>query len=235
MEIAGGASSAAAGHDLMQVYSIGLSAHFTVELKDACSVSSCCDYAGERASMSELGCSPRLLVIIDAALLDGMGFDALIALRRRSPSTRIATVGDPLPPRTLAYAFRLGLKATLSGQESLSEIVRCLQVLGRDGVWIPRDQVVAAMTEVMPVENPRTEQTWIRLPTLTEREGDVLAELLEGKPNKAIATDLGISEQTVKLHLNRVYGKLGVGRRGELMKALADMRGRLPVRRMRMV
>jgi DNA-binding NarL/FixJ family response regulator len=50
---------------------------------------------------------------------------------------------------------------------------------------------------------------------LTPREIDVLRLLAEGLPNKAIARGLGISEHTVKFHVNAILGKLGVESRTE--------------------
>jgi DNA-binding NarL/FixJ family response regulator len=44
---------------------------------------------------------------------------------------------------------------------------------------------------------------------LTPREVEVLQLLSEGLPNKAIASQLGISEHTVKFHVNAIMGKLG--------------------------
>ncbi|EYB67436.1 LuxR family transcriptional regulator [Deinococcus phoenicis] len=46
--------------------------------------------------------------------------------------------------------------------------------------------------------------------TLTPRERDVLARLAEGLSNKRAARELGVSESTVKFHVQAVYSKLGV-------------------------
>ena len=54
-----------------------------------------------------------------------------------------------------------------------------------------------------------------QLEPLTPRERDVLALLAEGLSNKAIAKALGISDQTVKFHLNTLLGKLGATSRTE--------------------
>jgi ATP/maltotriose-dependent transcriptional regulator MalT len=49
--------------------------------------------------------------------------------------------------------------------------------------------------------------------TLTERESQVLALLIEGRSNRAIASALYVSIDTVKTHLRAVYRKLGVANR----------------------
>ena len=53
------------------------------------------------------------------------------------------------------------------------------------------------------------------LPTLTERELEVLRLVAAGAPNSRIAAQLWITEQTVKFHLSKVYRKLGVANRTE--------------------
>jgi DNA-binding CsgD family transcriptional regulator len=52
--------------------------------------------------------------------------------------------------------------------------------------------------------------------TLTPREKEVMACVLEGLKSKEIAQKLGIMEQSVKNHLRTVYDKLGVHSRSEL-------------------
>jgi len=55
------------------------------------------------------------------------------------------------------------------------------------------------------------------LDTLSAREHEVANHLLKGQTNKEIARDLQITEGTVKIHLNRIYNKLGVKGRFELV------------------
>ena len=51
---------------------------------------------------------------------------------------------------------------------------------------------------------------------LTPRERSVVAAVLEGSTNKAIAAKLGLREQTVKNHLSSIFAKLGLANRLEL-------------------
>jgi DNA-binding NarL/FixJ family response regulator len=53
---------------------------------------------------------------------------------------------------------------------------------------------------------------------LTPREIEVLALLAEGLPNKAIASRLDISDQTVKFHVASIYGKLGAANRTDAVR-----------------
>jgi len=56
---------------------------------------------------------------------------------------------------------------------------------------------------------------------LTPREIEVLELLAQGLPNKAIATRLGISDQTVKFHVSSISGKLGAANRTDAVRRAA--------------
>lgn len=58
---------------------------------------------------------------------------------------------------------------------------------------------------------------------LTEREGEIAALLIKGKTYRMIASELHISENTVKTHVKNIYSKAGVQSRTELMNLLLDI------------
>ncbi|MFI6089373.1 response regulator [Streptomyces sp. NPDC051218] len=62
------------------------------------------------------------------------------------------------------------------------------------------------------------------LPTLTDRELDILAQLSQGLGNREIARALFISEATVKTHLGRIYDKLGVDTRAGAVAVAKEQR-----------
>ena len=58
---------------------------------------------------------------------------------------------------------------------------------------------------------------------LTEREIEVLKQVLEGKSNKEVAVNLCCSKRTVDFHLARIYQKLDVSNRVQAMRRVANM------------
>ena len=73
------------------------------------------------------------------------------------------------------------------------------------------DAVVMAPGDARGEDAPPTE-------TLTPREKEVLDLLAEGRSNKAIAWQLGISDQTVKFHVAAISGKLGAENRTDAVR-----------------
>lgn len=62
-----------------------------------------------------------------------------------------------------------------------------------------------------------------RLESLTPREREVLALVASGKPNKVMATDLGLSQRTVEIHRARVMEKMGVSSLAQLVRIVMDL------------
>ena len=63
---------------------------------------------------------------------------------------------------------------------------------------------------------------------LTARELEVLTLLADGLPNKQIARDLGVSDETIKFHLASIFGKLGASNRTDAVRQ-ALRRGLVPL------
>jgi PAS domain S-box-containing protein len=61
-----------------------------------------------------------------------------------------------------------------------------------------------------------------RVETLTERQHDILVQMAEGKLNKQIAFDLGLSERTVKMHRAALFRALGVKTTAEAIRVAVE-------------
>jgi two-component system nitrate/nitrite response regulator NarL len=151
----------------------------------------------------------RLEGVLDAAVWDlGLGARfGLERLRGMGPSAppAVAVVADELDAReALAAGARAALPRDADG-ESLAAAIRAVV----QGLIVLDDSFAAALLR----DTPAAPSDLIE--SLTPREAEVLQLLTQGLPNKAIAQRLGISDHTVKFHVNAILGKLGVQSRGE--------------------
>ncbi len=82
------------------------------------------------------------------------------------------------------------------------------------------DSIRAALTrgDGEPARDAETQLIKVRFATLTKREKDVLAGLLDGQPNKTIAHELGISARTIEVHRANMMKKTQATSLAELVK-----------------
>lgn len=76
------------------------------------------------------------------------------------------------------------------------------------------------MSVVMPLDPPTLRCEDQRFADLSAREREVVERVISGMRNKSIATDLGISQHTVKFHVAKIFRKMDVSSRAELVSAV---------------
>ena len=130
------------------------------------------------------------LVLLDIRMpgMDGIEACKLITSRPHPPVVVMLTTHDE--PGVIVAARQAGATAFLSKETAPKELARLLRrILDEpDRDWLPH----------------------VSLPSLTPREEETLALLSMGHSNKAIAKEMGLSPDTVKDHLERVFAKLEV-------------------------
>ncbi|NNG58597.1 LuxR C-terminal-related transcriptional regulator [Sphingomonas paucimobilis] len=107
-------------------------------------------------------------------------------------------------------------------QRSLAPLIRQLKRELWDGRGDPLE--ASFLGEIDDWLISVTTQSNSRLSMLSPREQEVAAELAQGLTNKEIARALDMTEHTVKFHLKRIFGKLGVDRRAHALTALQNDR-----------
>ncbi|UFS98458.1 helix-turn-helix transcriptional regulator [Nocardia huaxiensis] len=116
-------------------------------------------------------------------------------------------------------SLRIELRDQESGALESTTLHRQLQgraqALGAEVTIKVVPQWGSEVTMDLPLDPPPEQPGRDRLARLNSREREVLARLVEGKRNRVIAADLGVSENTIKFHVTRVLKKLEVETRGE--------------------
>lgn len=161
------------------------------------------------------------VVLCDVRLRGASGLDLCRKLLERNPDRRVVLLSVYDDEQYLYQALRAGAAGYLLKRVAGADLVRCLE------------QVRAGETVVDPLLASRAAASAARLQSgefwpgahlgLSQRESEVLALIVAGLSNRAIASRLVVGDETVKSHARAVYRKLGVGdRAGAVAVALRE-------------
>jgi two-component system, NarL family, nitrate/nitrite response regulator NarL len=165
------------------------------------------------------------LVVIAAELnlKSGNGFDLAQSVARAHPNVSIVMLLNRGTHDSVINAFRSGARGVFSRQQPMSEFLECVEQVSRGCIWAGAAETGFLLSAVKNIPSPTVVSAGDSS-TLTAREMQVVQYAAVGKTNKVIASDLGLSEHTVKNYLFRAFEKLGVSSRIELLFYLT-MRG----------
>ncbi len=147
------------------------------------------------------------LLVIDLRLPRDGGVGLLEEIGRASIRPRVLVFSESIATGALETAASLGIDGFISKRLSADEIVE------------EASRLIAFRTTSSPVvvgfDAP---SRGAALCALSAREHNILALAARGLANKEIASELGITAGTVKVHLHAIYRKLGINRRTELTR-----------------
>jgi two-component system, NarL family, nitrate/nitrite response regulator NarL len=125
-------------------------------------------------------------------------------------STLILTVSES--DEDMAAALRAGAQGYLLKSMEPSDVVDAIH-RAAEGETVVASQMTAKLVNLLDAKKHGSKSSL--LTKLTQRETQILAYLAKGESNKAIARDLGISHDTVKLHVRNILAKLNLTSRVE--------------------
>ncbi len=155
------------------------------------------------------------VTLIDLRLPKLGGVDTITRIRAEAPDARFIVLTTYDGDEDIYRALKAGAKAYLLKGMTTEELISAIRTVHSGKSHIP-PVIAERLAERMGAEE------------LTPREFDVLEQIVHGKSNKEIATELEISEATVKTHINSLLSKLGVTDRTQAATA-AIRRGIVPL------
>ncbi len=158
------------------------------------------------------------VALISEDLQDGryMGFQVLRELHASYPTTRVVLLFNSSQNDLVVDAFRAGAQGVFCRAEPFEALCKCIRAVHKGQVWANSAQIqllLGALVNTAPLRLVSNRG----LSLLTKREDEVVNLVAEGLTNREIAHKLGLSEHTVSNYLFRIYNKLGVSSRVELV------------------
>ena len=148
------------------------------------------------------------VILMDLVMPKRDGVSAMRELRRRGGSAHVIVLTSFLDDDRLLPALEAGAAGYLLKNSQPTELARAVRAAQAGEAII--DPTAAARLVTVLSGSGQGRRGATRLDQLTDREREVLLLIAQGRANKRIALELGISEKTVKNHMGHVLAKLGV-------------------------
>ncbi|WP_216900477.1 response regulator transcription factor [Nocardia alni] len=156
-----------------------------------------------------LAAQPVDVVLMDLRMKRIGGIDATRTVRARADAPPVLVLTTFDDDQLLSGALRAGAAGFILKDSPAEDLIRAVRTVAGGGSWLDPSvtgRVLSAYRTVRPAPTTVTG----RLDELTAREYEVLQLIGRGRVNTEIATELGISEVTVKSHVGHIFGKLGL-------------------------
>lgn len=160
-----------------------------------------------------------VVALVDYAFL-GPHLQSREQLRQWLGNTPVLAISPSMTGPTKRTALRVGCHGCLATATDVGHLQKAIAELAGGGHWYERHILFEATQESVAEPTYLNEVDCKQLDSLTGREKTIARCIGLGARNKEIAERLGITEKTVKLHLSRIYGKLGLSNRLQLAVSL---------------
>ena len=169
------------------------------------------------------------LALVDIAMPGTQGHQHVTKLREQAPSLPVIVLSGSEDAELMRSLIDMGVLGFIPKAYSPDVMLSAIRLVLAGGIYIPPLLLAHAQAQgwqptEAPVANSTRSVDGLRN-LLTERQIDVMRLLSQGKPNKLIARDLGISEGTVKIHLAAIFRALNVRNRVEAVVASRRLQG----------
>ena len=144
------------------------------------------------------------------------GFKVLQKLRESHHETATVMLLQSCKPDCVVEAFREGARGVFSRAHSLKALSKCIRTVHQGQYWANNQDlghIMHALSQRKALQFNNVEG----MPLLTRREEEVVRLVADGMKNAEIAQSLGVAEHSIRNYLYRIFDKLGVSSRVELI------------------
>jgi DNA-binding NarL/FixJ family response regulator len=167
--------------------------------------------------IGELGSHEADVTLISEDLQDGPDAGMKVLQKtRESRGTSAIMLLRSSKPEPVVKAFREGARGVFYRSHSLKSLSKCIRAVHRGQIWASNEDLehlLNALTNLKPIRIDNCQG----MPFLTRREEEVVHLVADGLKNREIAQRLNVKEHSIRNYLYRIYEKLGVSSRVELI------------------
>ncbi len=157
------------------------------------------------------------ILLLDIRMPEVGGLEVLPRIRAKCPMTKVLILSGFPEDELVSKALELGAKGYLLKTLTHKDLLKAIHAAYAGEIWAERRVLTQILDnlrkKVHDLHGPLAETR----ESLTDREQEVVTWVMQGKTNKEIAAQLGISESTVKTHVSNIFSKLRVSRRLQLL------------------
>jgi DNA-binding NarL/FixJ family response regulator len=161
------------------------------------------------------------LVIMDVRLPDGSGIEACREIRAELPNTRVVMLTSYPDEEAVLSAIIAGASGYLLKQIRARDLVIALEAVGRGESLLDPAVTEKVLERVRRIASGTYTD---ELAQLTAQEQKILQLVAEGKTNKEIASEVFLSDKTVKNYVSSILSKLNLQRRAQAAAFVAKHR-----------
>ncbi|MBB6250284.1 LuxR C-terminal-related transcriptional regulator [Nitrospirillum iridis] len=163
------------------------------------------------------------LILLDLQMPNWPGFAGIQEICEIQAGTPVVIISASESQSDVRAALDAGASGYIPKSSSVKIMLSALNLVFSGGIYVPPAAIHGDTTAPSSATTSASGGGGGNSPSLTQRQRDVLRCLREGKSNKQIAYELGLSEGTVKIHVTAVMRSLGVRNRTQAVIASADI------------
>lgn len=158
------------------------------------------------------------VALISSNLRDGplTGLAALREIHSSFPKVNTVVLLKSASPDIIIAAFRAGAKGVFCREQPMHLLSKCMNAVQQGQIWADSSQLRLVL-DAFSSERPLKLVNSQGMALLTKREVDVVKLVIDGHSNRNVAQQLGLTEHTVSNYLFKIYEKLGISSRVELV------------------
>jgi DNA-binding NarL/FixJ family response regulator len=164
--------------------------------------------------------NPEILVMDSVPSLFG-NLDVILEIRKAAPNLRVVMIGMDDEPDLFLRAVRAGVVGYVLKDASAMDVVAAVRAAAHEEAVCPPKLCHALFKQVSSQASAPSVRVRLNF-GLTRREQQLVPMIARGLTNKEIASQLNLSEQTIKNHVHRMLQKVGVRDRLSVVELLRD-------------